>query len=304
MINLLFPNAKVIHTRRDPVDTCLSGFTKLFKDDMPHSYDLGELGRYYGKYRELMEYWDEVLPKGFMITVQYEDVVADTEKEAKRLIEFLGLPWNEKCVDFHKSDRPVKTASVAQVRRPIYKTSVKRWKKYGDGPPAAGRRDRRKAGKGSRSQNQRPRARQRRRKTPEFAGHRRVSQCRERAAAEAGTISLRSLTHLDRLEAESIHILRETVAEAARPVMLYSIGKDSAVMLHLAKKAFFPSPLPFPLLHVDTTWKFRDMYALRDKVGAEPGIELIVYGTPKRRAEASIRSTTARSTRTCGRPKG
>jgi sulfate adenylyltransferase subunit 2 len=88
---------------------------------------------------------------------------------------------------------------------------------------------------------------------------------------------VRALTHLDRLEAESIHILRETVAEADKPVMLYSIGKDSAVMLHLAKKAFFPSPLPFPLLHVDTTWKFRDMYALRDKVGAEPGIDLIVY---------------------------
>ena len=68
-----------------------------------------------------------------MTTVVYEDVVADTEKEAKRLIEFLGLPWNDKCVDFHKSDRPVKTASVAQVRKPIYKTSVKRWKKYGDG---------------------------------------------------------------------------------------------------------------------------------------------------------------------------
>src|SRR5689334_20494298 len=82
--------------------------------------------------------------------------------------------------------------------------------------------------------------------------------------------SVRAPTHLDRLEAESIHIMRETVAEADRPVMLYSIGKDSAVMLHLAKKAFFPSPLPFPLLHVDTTWKFRDMYALRDRVAAEP----------------------------------
>ncbi|HEX5258734.1 MAG TPA: tetratricopeptide repeat protein [Sphingomicrobium sp.] len=133
LINLLFPKAKVIHTRRDPVDTCLSGFTKLFKDDMPHSYDLSELGRYYAKYRELMEHWEKVLPEGFMTTVVYEDVVADTEKEARRLIEFLGLPWNEKCVDFHKSDRPVKTASVAQVRKPIYKTSVQRWKKYGAG---------------------------------------------------------------------------------------------------------------------------------------------------------------------------
>ena len=133
LINLLFPKAKVINTQRDPVDTCLSGFTKLFKDDMPHSYDLGELGRYYGKYRELMEHWEKVLPEGFMITVKYEDVVADTEGQAKRLIKFLGLPWNDKCVDFHKSDRPVKTASVAQVRKPIYKTSVQRWKKYGAG---------------------------------------------------------------------------------------------------------------------------------------------------------------------------
>ncbi len=133
LINLLFPKAKIIHTRRDPVDTCLSGFTKLFKDDMPHSYDLSELGRYYGKYRELMEHWEQVLPEGFMTTVAYEDVVADTEKEAKRLIAFLGLEWNDKCVDFHKSERPVKTASVAQVRKPIYKTSVERWKKYGPG---------------------------------------------------------------------------------------------------------------------------------------------------------------------------
>jgi len=88
-------------------------------------------------------------------------------------------------------------------------------------------------------------------------------------------------THLDRLEAETIFIMRETVAEAARPVMLYSMGKDSAVMLHVARKAFFPGPLPFPLLHVDTTWKFRDMYAERDRVAAEPGVELIVYRNPE-----------------------
>ena len=88
-------------------------------------------------------------------------------------------------------------------------------------------------------------------------------------------------THLDRLEAESIFIMRETVAEAARPVMLYSMGKDSAVMLHVARKAFFPGPLPFPLLHVDTTWKFKDMYAERDRVAAEPGVELIVYRNPE-----------------------
>ena len=90
-----------------------------------------------------------------------------------------------------------------------------------------------------------------------------------------------TLTHLDRLEAESIHIMREVVAEADRPVMLYSIGKDSAVMLHLARKAFYPAPPPFPLLHVDTTWKFQDMYALRDKAARDAGMELLVYRNPE-----------------------
>ncbi|HWU72361.1 MAG TPA: sulfate adenylyltransferase subunit CysD [Sphingomonas sp.] len=89
-----------------------------------------------------------------------------------------------------------------------------------------------------------------------------------------------TLTHLQRLEAESIHILREVVAEAERPVMLYSVGKDSAVMLHLARKAFYPAPPPFPLLHVDTTWKFRDMYALRDRAAREAGMELLVHRNP------------------------
>ncbi len=92
---------------------------------------------------------------------------------------------------------------------------------------------------------------------------------------------MRSLTHLERLEAESIHILREVVAEADNPVMLYSIGKDSAVMLHLAKKAFYPAPPPFPLLHVDTTWKFQDMYALREKAARDAGMELLVYQNPE-----------------------
>ncbi len=91
----------------------------------------------------------------------------------------------------------------------------------------------------------------------------------------------RNLTHLQRLEAESIHIMREVVSETAKPVMLYSVGKDSAVMLHLAKKAFYPSPPPFPLLHVDTTWKFKEMYALREKAAAEAGMELLVYHNPE-----------------------
>ena len=91
----------------------------------------------------------------------------------------------------------------------------------------------------------------------------------------------RTLTHLERLEAESIHILREVVAEAERPVMLYSVGKDSAVMLHLARKAFYPSPPPFPLLHIDTTWKFQEMYKLRDRMATESGMELLVYQNPE-----------------------
>src|SRR6202044_3202144 len=88
------------------------------------------------------------------------------------------------------------------------------------------------------------------------------------------------LTHLQRLEAESIHIMREVVAETEKPVMLYSVGKDSAVMLHLARKAFYPAPPPFPLLHVDTTWKFQAMYELRNRMARESGMQLLVYQNP------------------------
>ena len=91
----------------------------------------------------------------------------------------------------------------------------------------------------------------------------------------------RTLTHLERLEAESIQIMREVVAECDKPVMLYSIGKDSAVMLYLALKAFYPAKLPFPLLHVDTKWKFRDMYAFRERMTKEHGFDLLVYTNPE-----------------------
>ena len=101
------------------------------------------------------------------------------------------------------------------------------------------------------------------------------------STATAHGISKTTLTHLQRLEAESIHIMREVVANAENPVMLYSVGKDSATMLHLAKKAFYPAPPPFPLLHVDTTWKFRAMYDLRDKAAAAAGMDLIVYHNPE-----------------------
>src|SRR5258705_6657637 len=97
----------------------------------------------------------------------------------------------------------------------------------------------------------------------------------------ARDLSGKRLSHLQRLEAESIHIMREVAAEFANPVMLYSIGKDSSVMLHLAMKAFYPSKPPFPLLHVDTTWKFQDMYAFRDATVKRLGLELIVHKNPE-----------------------
>ena len=104
-------------------------------------------------------------------------------------------------------------------------------------------------------------------------------------APAAGALDRRlTLTHLERLEAESIHILREVVAEAERPVMLYSIGKDSSVMLHLARKAFYPATPPFPLLHIDTTWKFRAMYTMRARMAAESGMTLLVYRNPEAEA--------------------
>ncbi len=111
------------------MDTCLSSFTKLFKDDMPHSYDLRELGRYYSKYNELMNHWRAVLPPGTMLDVQYEDVVEDPETKAREIVAFCGLEWITQCLKFHESDRPVKTASVSQVRQPIYKSSVATWRR-------------------------------------------------------------------------------------------------------------------------------------------------------------------------------
>ncbi|MGA8277275.1 MAG: sulfate adenylyltransferase subunit CysD [Rhodanobacteraceae bacterium] len=112
-----------------------------------------------------------------------------------------------------------------------------------------------------------------------------------RSPAAAGVATAKSaakapakLTHLEQLEAESINIMREVVAECAKPVMLYSIGKDSAVMLHVATKAFFPSRPPFPLLHVDTTWKFRAMYEMRERVANESTMELLVYQNPEAKA--------------------
>ena len=112
------------------------------------------------------------------------------------------------------------------------------------------------------------------------------------------------LTHLERLEAESMHIMREVVAEASCPVMLYSAGKDSCVMLHLARLAFHPTPPPFPLLHVDTTWKFRDMYVLRDRTAAESRMDLIVYQNPDALEKGINPFTHGSAVHTHGRRRG
>jgi tetratricopeptide (TPR) repeat protein len=128
LIHLALPNARIIHTRRDPVDTCLSCFSKLFVDNLPYTYDLGELGRYYRAYETMMAHWHDALPQGAVLDVQYEDVVADLEGQARRIIAHCGLEWDARCLDFHQTERPVRTASKAQVRQPLYRSSVGRWR--------------------------------------------------------------------------------------------------------------------------------------------------------------------------------
>lgn len=130
LIHLILPQARIIHVKRNPVDTCLSGLTKLFRHGQAHSYDLYELGRFYVDYARLMAHWRAVLPAGAFHEVEYEALVADTETEARRLIAYCGLPWEEACLEFHKTERAVRTASVTQVRQPIYQSSVERWRRY------------------------------------------------------------------------------------------------------------------------------------------------------------------------------
>jgi tetratricopeptide (TPR) repeat protein len=130
LIHLALPNAKMIHCRRDPVDTCISCFSKLFSAEQNHTYDLGELGRYYRRYDQLMSHWGKVLPAGSILDVRYEDVVSDLEKEARRIVAHCGLPWDEGCLSFHQTKRPVRTASATQVRRPLYNSAVGRWRVY------------------------------------------------------------------------------------------------------------------------------------------------------------------------------
>jgi tetratricopeptide (TPR) repeat protein len=130
LIRLILPNARIIHTMRDPLDTCVSCFSRLFASGLAFTYDLAELGRYYRRYRELMAHWRSVLPPDAMLDVSYEDVVGDLEGQARRLIDYCGLPWDDRCLSFHGTRRPVRTASAAQVRKPLFRTSLERWRKY------------------------------------------------------------------------------------------------------------------------------------------------------------------------------
>ena len=129
LIYLMFPQARVIHCRRDPLDTCLSCYKRLFGSDIKYAYDLRELGQAYCLYRDYMNYWQALLP-GFIYDVQYESLVADQEQQSRRLLEFCGLPWDDRCLSFYETERVVKTSSFAQVRKPIYRSSVHLWKYY------------------------------------------------------------------------------------------------------------------------------------------------------------------------------
>ncbi len=131
-IHLALPQALIIHSRRHPVDTCLSCFTKLFRDgQQAQTYDLGELGRYYQGYQRLMEHWRAVLPASIFLEVDYEALVNDPTAQTRRILDHCGLEWDPACLDFHKTRREVRTASAAQVRRPIYTDSIGRWRRFG-----------------------------------------------------------------------------------------------------------------------------------------------------------------------------
>lgn len=130
LLRLALPNAKFIHARRNPADTCLSCYSKLFAGEINFTYDLGELGRYYAAYDRLMQHWRHVLPAGSFLDVDYESVVADTEGQARRILDYCGLTWDPAVLEFHSNDRPIKTASALQIRQPIYGSSVERWRNY------------------------------------------------------------------------------------------------------------------------------------------------------------------------------
>jgi tetratricopeptide (TPR) repeat protein len=132
LIRLILPNARIIHTVRDPVDTCISCFSRLFASGQLYSYDLAELGRYYRWYYDLMAHWRSILPAGAMLDVSYEHLVDNLEEQARRMLDYCGLPWDDRCLSFYETNRPVATLSNVQIRQPVYRTSLARWRRYED----------------------------------------------------------------------------------------------------------------------------------------------------------------------------
>lgn len=131
LIHRALPNAKIVHLKRDPMDTCFAIYKTLFRQAYPFSYEQRELAEYYLAYRDLMEHWHQVMP-GKIFDVEYESLVADLEPQSRRLLEFCGLSWEDSCLHFHLSEAPSMTASLAQVRQPVYTSSVGKWRHYAD----------------------------------------------------------------------------------------------------------------------------------------------------------------------------
>ncbi|MDH6300758.1 tetratricopeptide repeat-containing sulfotransferase family protein [Polynucleobacter sphagniphilus] len=132
LMHAILPNAKIIHCKRNAIDTCLSIYSKLFNDEQLFAYDLKELGEFYLAYESMMDHWKKVIPAENFIEIEYEDVVENIEEQARKMLDFVGLEWEAACVDFHKTKRTVKTASANQVRQPLYKSSSGRWRKHAE----------------------------------------------------------------------------------------------------------------------------------------------------------------------------
>jgi hypothetical protein len=129
LIKLILPNAKIIDARREPMACCFSGFKQLFAEGQDFTYGLENIAKYYASYVEIMNHWEAVLP-GFVLRVQHEDVINDLEGQVKRMLDFCKLPFEQSCVDFHKTKRTIKTPSSEQVRQPIFRDSMQQWKHY------------------------------------------------------------------------------------------------------------------------------------------------------------------------------
>jgi hypothetical protein len=130
LIHLALPRAKVEHLKRNPLDTCVSCFSKMFTAAQNHTYDLAELGRYWRSYDALMAHWRRVLPDGAFLDVEYERLIANIEVETRRIFDFCSLPWDAGALDFQRKSGAVRTASSYQVRQPLYSSAIERWRNY------------------------------------------------------------------------------------------------------------------------------------------------------------------------------